>query len=58
MAVLPMKDTANGVALDFSPSGSSVTAASGNQWILMAFGKWGEWREVQPKKTGSSPQIT
>jgi len=50
MAVLPMSETANGFSLDFSPSGSNVTITSGSQWVLMAFGTWGEWRDVQPKK--------
>ena len=50
MALLPMKGTANGFALDFSSSGSYVTVTSGSQWVLMAFGNWGEWRNVQPKK--------
>jgi hypothetical protein len=50
MTVLPMKETTNGIALDFSSSGSYVTVTSGSQWVLMAFGNWGEWRDVQPKK--------
>lgn len=51
MAVLPMSETANGFALDFSSSGSSVTITSGSQWVLMAFGKWGEWQVAPQKKT-------
>jgi len=54
MAVLPMKETANGFAINFSSSGSKVTITSGEQWVLMAYGKWGEWRDVQPKKTKSA----
>lgn len=53
MAVLPMKETANGFALDFNSSGSYVTVTSGSQWVLMAFGKWGEWRDV-PLKMGEA----
>lgn len=50
MAVLPMFKTANGIALDFSPSGSNVTITSGSQWVIYALGKWGEWQDIQPKK--------
>ena len=49
MAVLPMSETANGFKLYFSPSGSNITITSGSQWVLMAFGTWGEWRYVKPK---------
>jgi hypothetical protein len=55
LAVLPMKDNANGCALDFSSSGSYVTVTSGSQWVLMAFGKWEEWRDVHPKKNKTKP---
>lgn len=55
MAVLPMSETANGFALDFSPSGSNVTVTSGSQWVLMALGTWSEWRPVQPKKQTTKP---
>ena len=51
LAVLPMNETANGFALDFSSSGSTVTVTSGSQWVLMGLGKWGEWQKVPPKKT-------
>ena len=51
MALLPMNETANGFTLDFSSSGSSVTVTSGSQWVLMAFGKYGEYRNVPQKKT-------
>lgn len=46
IAVLPMYETANGIALDFSSSGSYVNVSSGSQWVIYALGKWGEWQDV------------
>jgi len=51
MAVLPMHKNANGIALDFSPSGSYVTVTSGSQWVIYALGKWGKWQVAPQKKT-------
>jgi hypothetical protein len=50
IAVLPMFETLNGMALDFSPSGSYVTVTSGSQWVIYATGTWGEWKDVKPKE--------
>jgi hypothetical protein len=49
MAVLPMNETANGFAINVTDAGANVQIPFGDEWCLMAYGKWGDWQLKRPK---------
>jgi len=50
MAALPMNETANGFAINVSHAGAYIQIPHGDEWCLMAYGKWGVWQTKPPKQ--------
>ena len=49
MLALPMKESANGFAINTSLAGCEVVIPSSEEWCLMAYGTFGPWTAKPPK---------
>jgi hypothetical protein len=51
LVILPMHTTANGFAINTNYAGNQITLPNDGEWCIMAFGKFGDWRD-KPKPKG------